>query len=102
MGALGGWKAKAQAEVVAREIGGEDYHGCDMIYTYCGHLHEEQRASHGGHLKLIRLESLGEADDFETSLRYASQPAAHLFRLDALGRISDERVLFRDRLQRAG
>lgn len=101
MGALGGWKAKAQAEVVARETGREDYHGCEQIVTYCGHLHEEQRASHGGHLKLIRLPSLGESDDFETSLRYASQPAAHLFRLDRLGRISDERVLFRDSLSPA-
>ena len=102
MGALGGWKAKAQAEVVAREVGGADYHGCEQIITYCGHLHEEARSQHGGHLKLIRLESLGEADDFETSLRYASQPAAHLFRLDKLGRISDERVLFRDRLSPVG
>ena len=101
MGAIGSWKAKAQAEVVAREVGGEAYHGCEQIITYVGHLHEEARSQHGGHLKLIRLESLGEPDDFETSLRYASQPAAHLFRLDALGRISDERVLFRDRLSRA-
>ena len=98
MGAIGSWKAKAQAEVVAREVGKEDYHGCEQIITYVGHLHEEARSQHGGHLKLIRLESLGEPDDFETSLRYASQPAAHLFRLDQHGRISDERVLFRDRL----
>lgn len=98
VGNLTGWKAKAQAEVVAREVGGADFHGAEQIITYVGHLHEEQRASNGSHLKLIRLPSLGESDDFETSLRYASQPAAHLFRLDPLGRICDERVLFRDTL----
>lgn len=99
MGTIGGWKAKAQAETVAREVGGAEYHGCEMIYTYCGHLHEEQRGSHGSHLKLIRLPSLGESDDYETSLRYASLPSAHLFRLDHRGRICDERVLYRDALR---
>ena len=101
MGSIGSWKAKAQAELVAREVGGSDYHGCEQIVTYVGHLHEEARSSNG-HLAIIRLESLGEADDYETSLRFGSQPAAHLFRLDDLGRISDERVLRRDRLSRAG
>jgi hypothetical protein len=52
-----------------------------------GHLHELQAASHGDHAKLIRLPSFGESDEYETSLRYASEVAAHLFAHDLSGRI---------------
>lgn len=95
VGKLTGWKAKAQAEVVAREIGGADFHGADMIYTYVGHLHEDEKGSHGAHLQLRRLPSLGESDDYETGLRYASTPTAHLFRLNERGLIDTEKVLYR-------
>lgn len=85
--ALTGWKAKANLDVVARETAGDDYFRARKIYYFVGHLHELQAASHGGHAKLIRLPSFGEADEYETSLRYASEPVAHLFAHDALGRI---------------
>lgn len=95
MGSLTGWKARAQAELVAREVGAEDYHGCEQVYTYVGHRHELEVGSHGAHLRMIRLPSLGESDDYETGLRYASTPAAHLFRLDGEGRIRGTAELLR-------
>lgn len=85
---LNTWRAKSQAEVVAREVAGEDYVGVRNIYYYVGHLHEFQVGSHGKHMELQRLPSFGESDEYETSLRYASRPAAHLYRFDDLGRIA--------------
>lgn len=94
VGSVGGWKAKAQAETTAREVGGEAFHGAKYIYTYIGHKHEWEVGVLGRHHTIIRLESLGEADDYETSLRYASEPVAHLFRLNHSGRITGDSLLF--------
>lgn len=96
---LTGWKAKAQAEVVAREIGGDDYQGAEHVYTYVGHLHEWSGASLGRHHELIRLPSLGESDAFETELRFPADPRAHLYRLDARGRIETEHRIFAEALR---
>lgn len=101
IGSLAAWKAQAQAEVVAREVGGELYHGAQNIYTWVGHLHEEQTATLGRHHHLIRLESLGESDDYETSLRYASDPVARVYALDGQGRLSDMHTIYAERLRGA-
>jgi hypothetical protein len=94
--ALSGWKAKASLDVVARKVAGDDYFKARRIYYFVGHLHELQAASHGDHAKLIRLPSFGESDEYETSLRYASEAVAHLFAHDdPSGRIvGEERVYF--------
>jgi hypothetical protein len=51
---------------------------------------------HGlSHAKLIRLPSFAESDEYETSLRYASEPVAHLYAHDTQGRIvGDEWIYF--------
>ena len=93
--ALTGWKAKASLDVVARQVAGNDYFKARRIYYFVGHLHELQTASHGDHAKLIRLPSFGESDEYETSLRYASEPVAHLYAHDTQGRIvGDEWIYF--------
>lgn len=99
VGTLTGWKAKAQAEVVAREIAGQEYEGVEQIYTYVGHLHEWSGASLGRHHELIRLPSLGESDEYETSLRFSTAPRAHVYRLDAQGRIETEYRIFAEALR---
>jgi hypothetical protein len=44
---------------------------------------------------LIRLPSFAESDEYETSLRYASEPVAHLYAHDTQGRIvGDEWIYF--------
>jgi hypothetical protein len=92
---LTGWKAKASLDVVARQVAGNDYFKARRIYYFVGHLHELQTASHGDHAKLIRLPSFGESDEYETSLRYASEPVAHLYAHDTQGRIvGDEWIYF--------
>lgn len=83
IGALG-WKAKAQMDTVARDTAQEDFHGADRIFYWLGDKHELAVASHGAH-QLIRLPSLGEPDEYETSLRYSSRPVAYGFRLDERG-----------------
>jgi hypothetical protein len=86
--ALSGWKAKASLEVIARTVARDAFFRAKRIYYFVGHLHELQAASHGEHAKLIRLPSFGESDEYETSLRYASEPVAHLFAHDGVsGRI---------------
>jgi hypothetical protein len=93
--ALTGWKAKASLDVVARQVAGNDYFKARRIYYFVGHLHELQAASHGDHAKLIRLPSFGESDEYESSLRYASEPVAHLYAHDTQGRIvGDEWIYF--------
>ncbi len=95
MNALSGWKAKASLDVLARKAAGEDYFKARRIYYFVGHLHELQAAFHGDHVKLTRLPFFGESDEYETSLRYASEPVAHLFTHDPSGRIvGEERVYF--------
>lgn len=79
---------------VARETGGEDFHGAKWIYTWLGDKHEYQTALVGRHHELIRLDSLGESDDYETSLRYASRPVGYVYRLKDDGRIADESRLY--------
>lgn len=89
-GPLTGYKARASAEVTAREVAGDDYDGARSIYTYVGHLHESQVSMLGHHHELIRLPALCENNDYETSLRLPGRGGARVFRLDARGRITDE------------
>lgn len=95
---LSSWKALAQAEVVAREAAGQDYHGATSIYCYSGHYHERQVSASGRHLEMIRLPALCPADDFETDHRYAQDPQARLFILDDRGRNVDEHVIFAEEI----
>jgi len=99
VGSLTGWKAKAQAESVAREVAGDDFHGANYLYTYVGHKHELEVSMQGAHHTLMRLESLGESDDYETSLRYPSRPSAHVFILDDRGRPVTDHRIFEDVLR---
>lgn len=93
-GNLTGFKAKTAAETNAREIGGELFAQAKWIYTYVGHLHEDQVASLGGHHKLIRLPAFCDSNDFETMLRLPGEAGFRLFRLDDAGRHfrSEERL----------
>lgn len=88
VGSLSGWKAKAQAEVVAREIAGHDrFRQATSIVVYSGHLHSFEAGSNGAHLELWRLPSLAEVDDYASDLRYSGSPAAYAFRLNERGAI---------------
>jgi len=98
VGSLQGWKAKALAETVARRQGADLFDGAESIVTYMGHLHERAESSHGDHHRLIRLEALTNPDTYATDLRFAHQPGARAFRLDAQGRIETERTFFADEL----
>lgn len=84
-GSLTGWKAKALAESNAREIAGQDFHRAKWIFTYVGHLHEDQVASYGGHHRLIRLPAFCESNEYETGLRLTGEAGFKLYRLDENG-----------------
>jgi hypothetical protein len=92
------WKALAQAEVVAREAGGEDFHGATSIFCYSGHYHARQVGTSGRHLEMIRLPALTPPDDYETDRRYSGDPQARLFVLGPHGRIVDEHVIFAEEI----
>lgn len=93
------WKTKASAEVVAREVGGEDFFQAKYIYTYIGDKHSEARGTLGRHHKIWRLPSLAESDDYETGLRYASDPEAHLLELNEVGRVVGNTIFHADLLR---
>jgi hypothetical protein len=96
VGALGGWKARALAEGVAREA--DEYDGAEWIYTYYGHLHKKETTPAGAHHEMKRLPALCETDDYATDLRFPGRPCAILYRLDQRGRIESEHTLYADAL----
>jgi hypothetical protein len=96
VGSLGGWKARALAEGVAREAA--EFNGAEWIYTYYGHLHKKEVAPAGAHHELKRLPALCETDDYATDLRLPGRACAILYRLDARGRIGSETTLYADDL----
>lgn len=87
VGSLTGWKAKSQVRTVEKHALSEQDRrkALERVY-YVGHKHELQ-VSTGTETELRRLPALGEADDYEVSLRYDGKPGAELYFLDDRGRI---------------
>lgn len=94
--------AQVNAEVVAREVGGDDFHNADWVYTYIGHLHQRAVQTLGEHHEIVRLPAFTESDHYSTEGRYPGRPAARAYLLDARGRHLEERVFHSDVLRPAG
>ena len=95
-------KAAAHADVTARVVAKEDFHGAESVYYYVGHLHHVEAKGHGPHLEMIRVPTFSHADDYAGRLRANNKPMVMVFRLDSDGDVVDtHRFLMTKELEKA-
>lgn len=85
VGSLEGWKAKAQAEVVAEQTSSPEQ-VVQWRRTLLGDKHTENVGDLGEHHKLIRLPAFTEPSEYATENRFAGTPEGFVFRLRPDGR----------------